>query len=92
MFRKTIAVGPFELVASWVTGGTTVASPERWWPLYATQRRVSGRTPEVAAVVHIRRGMAKGARKTIVGCEQGNQDKQIQPWQRKRIYGAIRPG
>ncbi len=25
MFMKTIAVGPFEDVASWVTGGTTVA-------------------------------------------------------------------
>lgn len=25
MFMKTMAVGPFEVVASWVTGGTTVA-------------------------------------------------------------------
>ncbi len=26
MFMNTIAVGPFELVASWVTGGTGVAN------------------------------------------------------------------
>lgn len=27
MFIKTIAVGPFDPVAFWVTGGATVASP-----------------------------------------------------------------
>lgn len=30
MFMNTIAVGPLDEVASWVTGGTTVAI-ERWW-------------------------------------------------------------
>ena len=30
MFMKTIAVGPLDEVASWITGGTTVAI-ERFW-------------------------------------------------------------
>ena len=30
MFMKTIAVGPLEDVASWVTGGTTVAIDRVW--------------------------------------------------------------
>ena len=30
MFMNTIAVGPFEDVASWVTGGTTVAIVRAW--------------------------------------------------------------
>ncbi len=30
MFMNTIAVGPFEDVASWVTGGTTVAIDRIW--------------------------------------------------------------
>ena len=34
MFMKTMAVGPFDPVASWVTGGTTVASPDFWFPLH----------------------------------------------------------
>lgn len=33
IFRKTIAVGPFDPVESWVTGGTTVAIV-RELPLY----------------------------------------------------------
>ena len=30
MFMKTIAVGPLDDVASWVTGGTTVAIDRIW--------------------------------------------------------------
>lgn len=30
MFMKTMAVGPFDDVASCVTGGTAVAKPARW--------------------------------------------------------------
>ena len=30
MFMKTIAVGPLDEVASWVTGGTTVAIERIW--------------------------------------------------------------
>jgi hypothetical protein len=30
IFMNTIAVGPFELVASCVTGGTGVANPRNW--------------------------------------------------------------
>ena len=31
MFMKTIAVGPLDDVASWVTGGTTVAIDRIWY-------------------------------------------------------------
>jgi hypothetical protein len=33
MFMNTIAVGPFELVASCVTGGTGVANDRNWFAL-----------------------------------------------------------
>jgi hypothetical protein len=62
MFRKTIAVGPFEPAASCVTGGTAVAIPYLWLPPKARQLRGTGRMAEVAALAHTRREIAKGLR------------------------------
>jgi hypothetical protein len=67
MFRKTIAVGPFEPVASCVTGGTAVAMPYLWLLPKARQLRGIGRMAEVAALLHTRRGMAKGLRNDMAG-------------------------
>jgi hypothetical protein len=69
MFRKTIAVGPFEPVASCVTGGTTVAILYLWLPPKARQFRGIGRMAEVAALLHTRRGIAKGLRNDMAAME-----------------------
>ena len=70
MFRITIAVGPFEPVASWVTGGTAVAMPYLWLPPKARQLRGMGRMAEVAALAHTRRGTAKGLRNDMAGIKR----------------------
>lgn len=67
MFRKTIAVGPFEPVASCVTGGTAVAIPYLWLLPNARQLRGIGRMADVAALLHTRRGIAKGLRNDMIG-------------------------
>lgn len=67
MFRKTIAVGPFEPAASCVTGGTAVAIPYLWLPPKARQLRGTGRMAEVAALAHTRREIAKGLRNDMAG-------------------------
>jgi hypothetical protein len=42
MFMKTIAVGPLELVASCVTGGTGVANDRNWSALLLCHNEVVG--------------------------------------------------
>jgi hypothetical protein len=44
MFKKTIAVGPLEPVASCVTGGTAVANPFRCCLLNPEEMRAAGRS------------------------------------------------
>lgn len=73
MFKKTIAVGPLEPVASWVTGGAVVARPRRGSLMLPHQLRAAGHTPEVVALFNIRRGVAKGLRNAIAALIGGRQ-------------------
>lgn len=61
-----MAVGPFDPVASWVTGGTTVASPDLWFVLHSKGLLRTGRIPETA-LLSVCRGRVNGRRKAIAG-------------------------
>lgn len=64
-----MAVGPFDPVASCVTGGTAVAMPYLWFLLKVRQLRGICRVAEVAALLHTRRGIAKGLRNDMAGIQ-----------------------
>lgn len=67
MFMKTMAVGPFDPVASCVTGGTTVASPDFCCTLCARKLRAAGLIPE-QTLLRSRPGIMNGLRSDIGEC------------------------
>lgn len=81
IFKKTMAVGPFDPVAFCVTGGTVVARPLRWSLLYIVHPRDTARIPEVVVLSHIRRGMMKELRNAIIRvgdkCKQRSDNKRL---------------
>jgi hypothetical protein len=70
MFKNTIAVGPLELVASCVTGGTAVASPHRRSP-QPRKLRKAGRMP---AALSSCRGILNGLQNAMVDKEEDDEE------------------
>lgn len=87
-----MAVGPLDPVASWVTGGTTVASPDLWFVLFNRGLWKAGRIPETAPL-SVCRGRVNGRRKAITGEVVATlpfQSKWIRVEYRNRRYGQFK--